>query len=104
MTTDTQTRYRGPGFLIGLMTGAAIGAGLTLWLTPRAAAEARRRATDSAESMRGYASDQYRNATSRIAGAVEDLTSAGQGARDNAADAVVRVAQRVERMAKATKG
>ena len=103
MTPDTQTRYRGPGFLIGLMTGAAIGAGLTLWLTPRAAAEARRRATDSARSVRDYASDQYREATTRLAGAVEDLTAAGQGVRDNAADAIVRVAHRVERMAKATK-
>jgi len=103
MTPDTQTRYRGTGFLIGLMTGAAIGAGLTLWLAPRSAAEAGRRARDSARSVRDYASDQYREATTRIAGAVDDLTSAGQGVRDNAADAVVRVAQRVERMAKASK-
>jgi len=104
MTPDTQTRYRGPGFLIGLMTGAAVGAGLTLWLTPRAAAEARSRATNSARSVRDYAADQYRETTTRIASVVEDLTNAAQGVRDNAADAVVRVAHRVERTAKATKG
>ena len=103
MTRDTQSRYRGPGFLIGLMTGAAIGGGLTLWLAPRTAAEAAGRATDAARSVRDYASDQYREATTRIAGAVDDLTSAGQGVRDNAADAVVRVAQRVERIANAAK-
>jgi gas vesicle protein len=86
-----------------MMTGAAIGAGLTLWLAPRVAAEAGERATDAARSVRDYASDQYREATTRIAGAVDDLPSAGQGVRDDAADAVVHVAQRVERMAKAAK-
>jgi gas vesicle protein len=103
MTPDTQTRYAGPGFLIGLMAGAAIGAGLALWLAPRAAAEAGERATDAARSVRDYASDRYREATTRVAGAVDDLASAGQGVRDDAADAVVRVAQRVERVAKAAK-
>ena len=102
MTLDTQGRCGG-GFLIGLMAGTAIGAGLALWLVPRAAAEARHRLTDSARAVRNRAVDGYRQVSTRVVDTVEDLTNKGQGVRNDVAEAVVRGAREVERLANAAK-
>lgn len=102
MTPDTQN-CRGGGFLIGLLAGTFVGAGLALWLVPRAAAEARQRVTDSARAVGNRASKRYQQASTRIVDAVDDLTSKGQGVRNDVADAVVRGAHEVERLAKAAK-
>ena len=45
---DRQVQQRDNNFVIGLLTGAFVGAGLALWLTPGSAAEARGRVTGSA--------------------------------------------------------
>lgn len=58
--TPTPRRYR---FAIGLLTGACVGAGLAIWMTPGAAAEMRARLSDSAKRLGKRASDQYRRAT-----------------------------------------
>ena len=94
---------RNSRFVIGLLTGAVVGAGLALWFAPEAASELRRRLTDSAKGLGRRASDQYQQASSRVGDAVDDLTRKGRGVRDNIADAVARGAHQVERYAAAVK-
>jgi len=83
-------------FLAGLAAGGVVGAGLALWLAPRAAAEIRARAIDSARTLGDAASERYRDAESRVTAAVDGLTRGGQRVRDGMADTVIRAAQHVE--------
>lgn len=84
-------------FLTGLAMGSVIGAGLALWLAPKASAEIKARAVDSVKTLRNAASDRYRDAKLRVSDAVDGLTRRGQGVRDDVCDTVVRGAQDVER-------
>jgi gas vesicle protein len=68
-------------FLIGLMAGTVVGAGLTMWLAPHAASELRARVANSAKTLGKRASD----------------------IRDEVAGAVASGAHEVERFAKAAK-
>jgi gas vesicle protein len=102
MNADIQER-RDYGFVIGLLTGTFVGAGLMMWLAPRTASELRQRVTDSARNLGQRASEQYQQATARVGDAVEDLTRKGQGVRDDVAGAVARGAHEVERFAMAAK-
>ena len=102
MTPDTRAQ-RGTGFLIGLLTGTFVGAGLALWLVPRAAAEVGDRLTDSARAVGALASDGYQQVSNRVVDIVDDLTSKGQDARNDVADALVRGAREMERFATAAK-
>jgi len=102
MTTDTQNR-RDYSFLIGLLTGTFVGAGLAIWLAPRAASELRQRVTDSARALSNRASERYQQVSTRVGEAVDDLTKKGQSVRDDVANAVVRGAHEVERVATAAK-
>jgi gas vesicle protein len=96
-----QTRdYR---FVIGLLAGAVVGAGLALWLAPKAAAEIRGRIKDSAKNLGKQASDQYDQASARVGDKVDELTRAGNDVRDQMADAVARGAHQVESFAKSVK-
>ena len=95
--------HRGYDFVIGLLTGTFVGAGLAMWLAPRSASELRQRVTDSAVRLRKSASEQYEQASTRVGEAVDDLTRQGQDARDDVADAVARGAHEVERYATAAK-
>jgi gas vesicle protein len=63
-------------FVLGLFTGTLVGAGLAIWLAPRA-------------------SEKYRQASTRVTGAVDDLTQRGQDVRDDIAGAVARGAHEV---------
>ena len=95
--------HRDYGFVIGLLTGTFVGAGLAMWLAPRAASELRERMTDSARRLGRRASEQYQQASARVGEAVEELTRKGQGVRDDVAEAVARGAHEVERQARAAK-
>src|SRR5579862_998733 len=99
MNSPTQ-QPRDYRFAIGLLAGAALGAGLALWLTPRAASELAGRIKRSAKDLGERASESYDNATARVGDAVDDVTRAGQGVRDRVADAVARGAHQVEDFAK----
>ena len=90
-------------FLIGLLTGTFVGAGLAILLAPRLASELRERMTDSAKSLRKRAAEEYQHASTRVGETVDDLTRKGQAVRDDVADAVARGAQEVERYATAAK-
>ena len=84
-------------FLAGLVMGTVAGAGLALWLAPRAAAEIKARAVGSARNLGNAVSDRYRDARGHVTDAVDGLTRKGQGIRDGVCDTVVRGAQDVER-------
>lgn len=102
MNAHTQ-EHRDYGFVIGLLTGAAVGAGVVLWLAPRSASEIRARATDTARRLGKRASDEYEHASTRVVEAVDELTRKGQHVRDNLAEAVAHGAHEVERFAAAAK-
>ena len=100
---DTQTlQHRDYGFVIGLVTGTLVGAGLAMWLAPRAAAELRERMTDSARSLGERTSERFQQVNARVGEAVDELTRAGQGVRDEVAGVVARSARDVERFATAS--
>jgi gas vesicle protein len=91
------------GFLIGLITGGAIGAGLAILFAPRLASELRERVTDSATDLGHAASRRYQDVTTRVADVVDAATARGQAVRDDVADAVGRGAREVEQSAIASK-
>jgi gas vesicle protein len=101
MNERTTKEHRDYGFVIGLFTGAAVGAGLAMWFVPRLGSEIRERVTDSARSVGQLATEQYQQASSRVGDAVGELTRKGQGVRDEVAEAVARGAREVERFATA---
>jgi gas vesicle protein len=71
------------GFLAGLLAGTVVGAGVALWMTPSATAEARGRLNASASRLR------------------DQLRSKSDGIRDQVAGAVARGAHEVEQFAAA---
>jgi hypothetical protein len=72
----SQTQSPPPyGFVVGLAAGMLVGAGLTIWLTPRVASELRERITDSAKDIGRRASDHYEHARNRFGEAVDTLTN-----------------------------
>ncbi len=100
---DTQTQeHRSYGFVVGLVTGACVGAGLALWLAPRGAAELGKRLTDSARNLGERASERLHEVNARVGEAVDGLTRTGQGVRDEVAGVVAGSAREVERFATAS--
>jgi gas vesicle protein len=91
------------GFLIGLITGSVVGAGLALLCAPRLASELRQRVTDSATDLGNAASRGYQDATTRVADVVDAVHTRGQAVRDDVADAIGRGAREVEQFATASK-
>jgi gas vesicle protein len=89
-------------FVLGLLTGTVVGAGLAIWFAPLAS-EVRDRMTESARSLRKRASEQYQQASEGVGDAIDGLTRKGQDVRDDLADAVARGAHEVERYATAAK-
>jgi len=63
-------------FVFGLFTGTFVGAGLAMWLAPRA-------------------SQTYQQASARVGKTVSDLTRRGRDVRDDIAGAVARGAHEV---------
>src|SRR6185503_17474655 len=101
------TSNRSGRFLLGLMAGSAIGAGLAIYFSPRLALELRQRVADSTTGLRNAASERFQSAATRVANVVErvadgadDMTRRGQAVRDDVADAVARGAHEVGRGAR----
>jgi gas vesicle protein len=95
--------HRAYGFVVGILTGTFVGAGLAMWLAPQSASELRQRMNDSARRLRQRASDEYRQATTRVGETVDEITRKGQSIRDDVAETVARGAHEVERYATAAK-
>lgn len=102
MNTNMQA-HRDYGFMIGLLAGTAVGAGLMLWLAPRSGSEIRERVTRSARTLAATASERQQQISTKVGGVVDELTRKGQDVRDEVADTVARGAHEVERMATAAK-
>src|SRR5580700_7253358 len=102
---DNNTNHGGH-FLLGLITGSAIGAALAIYLPPLAV-ELCQRVTDSTTGLRNAASEGFQGAAIRVAHVVDrvadvadDMTRRGQAVRDDVADAVAHGAHEVGRGAR----
>jgi gas vesicle protein len=91
-----QQEPRDHGFMIGLMTGTVVGAGLALWLAPRSGA-LRQRVFESVNGLGRQASDHYHQASTRLTDKVDELVQHGQDVRDELADRVAKGAHEVAR-------
>jgi gas vesicle protein len=98
MSGSTEER-RDYSFVIGLMAGTVVGAGLAMWLAPRAAAELRERMRETTRNARQRATKGYQQASARVGDAVDEVTRRGQAVRADVADAVARGAHQVARSA-----
>jgi gas vesicle protein len=83
------------GFALGLLTGTVIGAGLAMWLAPRAVSELRERVIDSAKSLGNRVGQQREQVATYVEETAEDLSRRGQVVRDNIAEAVAHHAHEV---------
>ena len=72
---DTNDRYEteagGGGFMMGLLTGAVLGAGLGMLLAPKAGADLRSQLGEQARQVGTKASEQYRRASETATGWAE---------------------------------
>ena len=103
---DNNTNHGGH-FLMGLVAGSVIGAGLAAYFSPRLASELRQRVADSTNDLRNAASKGFQNVATRVADVVDrvadvadDVTRRGQAVRDDVADAVGHGAHEVGRGAR----
>src|SRR5688500_17955607 len=101
---DSYDRYDneggGGGFMMGLLTGTVLGAGLGMLLAPKAGAELRGQIGEQARNLGNMASEQYKKAS-------ESATTWAEKGREyaaNAKDAVVRGAEEARGFAGATTG
>ena len=87
---DNYDRYEneggGGGFMMGLLTGTVLGAGIGMLLAPRAGSELRGQIGEQARNLGSMAADQYRKA-GETAGAWAER---GRGVVDQAREAVQR--------------
>ena len=100
---DSYDRYEnehGGGFMMGLLTGTVLGAGLGMLLAPRAGSELRGQLGEQARNIANTASEQYRRATESAGGWAEK----GREFVDKARDAVGRGAEEARGYAGATTG
>ena len=77
----SQIQRRDYGFVLGLLTGTVVGAGLAAWLAPGAAGEVRDKVTDTAERIGS------------------ELGRRSENLRDSVVVAAVRGAREVEKFA-----
>jgi gas vesicle protein len=101
---DTYDRYddenSGGGFVMGLLTGAVLGAGIGMLLAPKAGAELRGQLGEQARNIGNKASEQYRKASESASG----WADRGRDFVNQARDAVARGAEEARGFAGATTG
>jgi gas vesicle protein len=90
----------GGSFVIGLLAGTVLGAGLGMLFAPRAGSELRNQLSEQAGTLRDTASESYRRAT-EVAG---DWADKGRDAIDKAKDAVSRGADEAQRYVREATG
>ena len=87
---DNYDRYdeggSGGGFMMGLLTGTVLGAGLGMLLAPKAGSELRGQIGEQAKHLGEYAADQYKKAGETATG----LAGRGREIVDRAREAVSR--------------
>ena len=90
----------GGSFVMGLLTGTVLGAGLGMLFAPKVGSELRGQLSEQAGNLANTASEGYRRA-SETAG---EWAEKGRGAYDKARDAVVRGADEAQRYVRDTTG
>ncbi len=90
----------GGGFMMGLLTGTVLGAGLGMLLAPRAGAELRGQIGEQARNLGSMASEQYKKASDSASGWAER----GRDVVNQARDVVSRGADEARDYAGATTG
>ena len=103
-TTEPRVEAAGQSsrFLKGLFGGALIGTAAGLLFAPQinaALRSIRRQLTDAAAGTSDAAAEKYREATTRVGDAVDDLHQKGRGVYGKALSAVVRGAEGVKERA-----
>ena len=101
---DSYDRYDseggGGGFMMGLLTGTVLGAGLGMLLAPKAGAELRGQLGEQARNLGSAASEQYRKASESASGWAEK----GRDMVNQAREAVSRGAEEARGYAGGTTG
>jgi gas vesicle protein len=64
----------GPGFMMGLLTGTVLGAGLGMLFAPKSGSELRGQLSESASQMGRTATEQYH----KVAGAASEMADRGR--------------------------
>ena len=90
----------GAGFMLGLLTGTVLGAGLGMLLAPKAGAELRGAIGDQAKTWGNVANEQYRKASE----AAGTLAEQGRDLVTKAREAVTRGADEARGYASGTSG
>ena len=83
----------GGSFVIGLLTGTVLGAGLGMLFAPKAGSELRGQLSEQAGNLKNAASEQYKRASETAS----DLADRGREMYDKARDAVSRGADEAQR-------
>jgi len=102
---DSYDRYEnegggGGGFMMGLLTGTVLGAGIGLLLAPKAGSEIRGAIGEQARNLGNMASEQYKKASDNASGWAER----GREFVDKAKEAVNRGAEEARGYATGTTG
>src|SRR6185436_9930310 len=90
----------GGSFVMGLLTGTVLGAGLGMLFAPKAGSEMRNQLSEQAGTLANTASEGYRRASetaSEWAGKAGDLADKGREMYDKARDAVSRGSEEAQR-------
>jgi gas vesicle protein len=83
----------GGSFVMGLLTGTVLGAGLGMLFAPKAGSELRNQISEQAGTVANTASEGYR----RVSETAADLADRGRQAYDKARDAVSRGSDEAQR-------
>ena len=102
---DSYDRYEnegggGGGFMMGLLTGTVLGAGLGMLLAPKAGSEIRGVIGEQARNLSNVASEQYKKASENATG----WADRGREFVDKAREAVTRGAEEARGYATGTTG
>jgi len=98
---DNENRGGG-SFVMGLLTGTVLGAGLGMLFAPKAGSELRSQLSDQAGTLANQASEGYRRATENAGEWAERGKEAGKEIYSKARDAVSRGADEAERYVRDT--
>jgi gas vesicle protein len=94
----------GGSFVMGLLTGTVLGAGLGMLFAPKAGSELRSQLSEQAGNIANTASEQYRRATETAGEWAEKGREAGRDMYDKARDAVSRGTDEAQRYVKDATG
>jgi gas vesicle protein len=87
----------GGSFVMGLLTGTVLGAGLGMLFAPKSGSELRSQISEQAGNIANTASEQYRRATETAGEWAEKGREVGRDVYDKARDAVARGTDEAQR-------